>query len=63
MSSGIIIWIVVLSAVAVAAAASFAVVSAMKSAERRRQAVKDLETEVPPVLERMLPVLVLPLCH
>ena len=54
MSSGIIIWIVVLSAVAVAAAASFAVVYARKSAERRRQAVKDLETEVPPVLERML---------
>lgn len=54
MSSGIIIWIVVLSAVSVAIAAAFAVVSVRKSAERRRTEVKELETEIPPVLEQML---------
>ena len=54
MSPGIIIGIVVIVAVVFAAASAFALVSARKSAERRRQAVKDLETEVPPVLERML---------
>lgn len=54
MSSGIIIWIVVLSAVSVAVADAFAVVSVRKSAERRRTEVKELETEIPPVLEQML---------
>ena len=49
-----VIWIVVLVAVALVAMAAFAVVSARKAAERRRTVVKDLEAEVPPVLEQML---------
>ena len=49
-----IIWIVALVAVALVAMAAFAVVSAKKAAERRRTVVKDLEAEVPPVLEQML---------
>ena len=49
-----IIWIVALVAVALVAMAAFAVVSARKAAERRRTVVKELEAEVPPVLEQML---------
>lgn len=54
MSPGIVIGIVVIVAVALVAAAAFALVSARKSAERRRAVVKELEVEVPPVLEQML---------
>ncbi|MGM9768191.1 MAG: hypothetical protein ACI3Z0_06990, partial [Candidatus Cryptobacteroides sp.] len=54
MSPGIVIGIVVIVAVVFAAAAAFALVSARKSAERRRAVVKELEGEVPPVLEQML---------
>ena len=54
MSPGMVIWIVVLVAVALVAAAVFSVVSARKATERRRAVVKELEAEVPPVLEQML---------
>ena len=54
MSPGIIIGVVVIVAVVFAAASAFALVSARKSAERRRAVVKELEVEVPPVLEQML---------
>ena len=54
MSPGIIIGIVVIVAVVFAAASAFSIVSARKSAERRRAVVKELEVEVPPVLEQML---------
>ena len=54
MSPGIVIGIVVIVAVALVAAAVFSVVSARKSAERRRAVVKELEAEVPSVLEQML---------
>ena len=54
MSSGLIIWIIVLAAVSLAAAAAFAALAARQAAGRRQTAVKELEAEVPPVLERML---------
>ena len=54
MGPGMITSIVLIAAVVFVAASAFALVSARKSAERRRQAVKELETEVPPVLEQML---------
>ena len=54
MSSGLIIWLIVLAAVTLAAAAAFAAVAARQAAGRRQTAVKELESEIPPVLERML---------